>query len=480
MYRNFHIVFPDEDDPYFDSPIDGLAGGLSTFVTSDYNYAKHLREISLDTLSVGERAEAAYKPYLASVSCGKFMNTLLLLTLRQAQSLDTFRWNIRVELSRPIYKVLHDITSLRHLHLRLQAGPSLYETPPPLPYSSTQYSEYAAPTSTAQWGNAGNGSLDPVTVYGPPPSMTPSSPIFKSSWKNRASKKPSGTKEPPTISGFKNLETLSVLDIDSLDVVTEIRTCVRNSSSTLRKMKLSFSDNLAMKARKPSADTDLSESEDDEFQVVPPSTTANTYDNNGPAKEFRVQEERKAHEAVLGRIFDVEHSQVKGLHPSTEVKKEKEPQEQPLSADGQRFVDDINKVFRRMALHINGTSELRNLEQQDALDTILKAAKKYVSSEDAKAKPSSSSQEEPTTDESNPSKETSSELNLDGSADDMQLPHGPPERPSKLKASTYDVDPDDIDIEAPEEQLSLRLSLFPILLLRPIRLRRRDKFTQQK
>lgn len=91
LYRNFHIVFPDEDDPAFDSPIDGLAGGLETFVTSDYDYAEHLRDISLDTLSAGDKAETAYKPYLYSVSCGKFLNTLLLLTLRKARALETLR-----------------------------------------------------------------------------------------------------------------------------------------------------------------------------------------------------------------------------------------------------------------------------------------------------------------------------------------------------------------------------------------------------
>lgn len=91
LYRNFHIVFPDEDDPAYDTPIDGLASGLDTLATSEYNYAKHLRDISLDTHSAGDKAEQAYKPYLYSVSCGKFMNTLLLLALRKATSLETFR-----------------------------------------------------------------------------------------------------------------------------------------------------------------------------------------------------------------------------------------------------------------------------------------------------------------------------------------------------------------------------------------------------
>lgn len=91
LYKNFHIVFPDEDDPSYESPIDGLAGGLDTFTTSEYDYAQYLKEIMLDTLSGGEKGERAYKDYTFDVSCGKFMNTLFLLTLRKAKALETFR-----------------------------------------------------------------------------------------------------------------------------------------------------------------------------------------------------------------------------------------------------------------------------------------------------------------------------------------------------------------------------------------------------
>lgn len=92
LYRSFNILFPDDDDVRFESPIDGLAGGLDTFTTSDYNYAKHLRELSMDTVSTGVKAEHAYKPYLYSTSCGKFLNTLLYLTLQKARSLESFRY----------------------------------------------------------------------------------------------------------------------------------------------------------------------------------------------------------------------------------------------------------------------------------------------------------------------------------------------------------------------------------------------------
>lgn len=91
LYRSFHILFPDEDDPSNDYPFDSLAGGLETFVTSEYNYAGYLKEFIMETQSGGEKGERAYRHYLLDVSCGKFMNTLLLLTLRKAKVLETFR-----------------------------------------------------------------------------------------------------------------------------------------------------------------------------------------------------------------------------------------------------------------------------------------------------------------------------------------------------------------------------------------------------
>lgn len=91
LYKHFHIVFPDDDDPY-ESPVDGLASGLNTFATSEYDYAKHVKDVSLDTLSAGEKAELSYKDYLAEESCGKFLNTLVLLMLRKAKTLEKLRY----------------------------------------------------------------------------------------------------------------------------------------------------------------------------------------------------------------------------------------------------------------------------------------------------------------------------------------------------------------------------------------------------
>jgi hypothetical protein len=91
LYRHFHLVFPDEDNLQFDNSVDYLARGLDTFVTSDYNYAQYLRDVAFDTYYLGDKAEGSYRPYLASLSCGKFLNTLLLLTLRKARGLEAFK-----------------------------------------------------------------------------------------------------------------------------------------------------------------------------------------------------------------------------------------------------------------------------------------------------------------------------------------------------------------------------------------------------
>jgi hypothetical protein len=465
-------VFPDEDDPTFDSPIDGLAGGLDTFVTSEYDYAKHLRDLSLDTLSSGDKAETAYKPYLYTVSCGKFMNTLLLLTLRKSKALTTFRWNIRVELSRPVYKALHDITTLKNLHLRMQAGPSLYETPPPLPYYvHPPISSTAAVFSTTWPDGLADPSLGtfipqvpalpslfatqpmmayaPMT-YAPPPATAPPLPVYKPSLKSKNSKKQRDAKEPPTISGFKDLETLCILDVDNLDVISEIQACVRNSSSKLRKLKLSFSDRLANMARKPCVDVDPNESDDDdEFQVVP--MNSNHDDGSGPAKAFRAQEERKSQEGVLGRIFDIEPFSIKKFAAPEKGKKEPVP-EQPAENRKEEFVGAIKTVSERLFAGINGTVDVTQ-SQQELLDILVKAAKQYVEDveKESTADSSHSATVQGLTQPSNvPEAGPSAEANETA----QKEPTNGSNTIDSVKSRQDDgTKPEDIDVDAPEEQL---------------------------
>ncbi|KAI6781102.1 uncharacterized protein J7T54_003269 [Emericellopsis cladophorae] len=315
LYREFNIIFPDDEEVLLDKPIDGLAGGLDTLTTSDYNYAQHLREISMDTLSLGMKGEMSYQPYLYRASCGKFFNTLLYLTLKKAKKLETFKWNIRVELTRQVYRELHRMGSLKNLHLRMQAGESYYMPPPPLP---------AAPIPTAaevwtpdHWSGPppampSTVSL-PLTVNlpplpGPPPALVPPS---KKLPKSRAARKDSFFKEPPTVSGFAKLQSLAVLDIDDLDISTELAACVKNSSRTLKRLSLSFSSSLATEARRPPHDSDPDDSDiDEEFTVNGHGHHHHhhNHESTSAAKVFRAQEERKVQESFLARIFEVEAS----------------------------------------------------------------------------------------------------------------------------------------------------------------------------
>ncbi|KAH6687744.1 F-box domain-containing protein [Plectosphaerella plurivora] len=449
LYRHFHIVFPDDDDPAFDSPIDSLAGGLETFVTSEYDYAQHMRELLLDTLSVGNKAETAYKPYLFSLSCGKFMNTLLLLTLRKAKSLETFHWNIRVELSRQVYRALHQMTSLRHLHLRLQAGPSLFEVPPPLPYSPVPSTAHTAPTAS-YWHPAADSSLSSSSVSSGFPyggnSNTASLPSPKAlAPKNR--RKTTIDIDPPTISGFKKLKTLSVLDIDSLELVTEIKACIRNSSLTLNKLKLSFSSRLATQARKPRArDLDVDDDDpDDDFQVVPLPPPSSSWDDAAPSVvAFRAQQERKAQEAVLGRIFDLEHYLVKqepqALVPEKEKKDVPETAtaaEPEHSGPGQLFMDRLKEVSDRLALETEDGLDLDSETKQEILASIYRAAKKYTDALDSAT--------EPTAESATKTKpEATTQAQVETETDDAK-------KDTKTSFQTSDKvsSPEDIDIEAP-------------------------------
>ncbi|KAK8868910.1 hypothetical protein PGQ11_007488 [Apiospora arundinis] len=463
IYRNFHIVFPDEDDPSFDSPIDGLAGGLDTFVTSEYNYAQHLRDISLDTLSAGDKAESAYKPYLFGVSCGKFMNSLLLLTLRKATALDSFRWNIRVELSRPVYRALHNISSLKHVHLRMQSGLSLYEPPPPLPYYSSappnmpvttaahvppppmavvpSIEVNTAPTMSNLFGAPG------TVTWGPPPVLpSPAShaPVAKHGPKAKPPKKQISTeKEPPTIGGFKRLESLGVLDIDSLDMVTEIKKCIENSSSTLKKLKLSFSDALATQARKPCLVDPNDSDEDDDFQVVPMSSGYD--DGSGPAKAFRAQEERKLQESVLGRIFDIEPF----VPRAPPVSKEKKPDSSLTKLDASHhFINSMSNVAKRLMLGVDGSSSLTS-QRQECLDLMVEAAKKYVAfKEDLQSSKGAAA------DGAGPSGGGSDGPAAASKNDDAEtVAEGASSSVLRTQNDQNETRPEDIDVAAPEEQL---------------------------
>jgi hypothetical protein len=268
-------------------------------------------------------------------------------------------------------------------------------------------------------------------------------------------KKPPTAVNPPTLSGFKNLKTLSVLDIDDLDVVTELKTCVRNSHATLSKLKLSFSHSMAMRARKPPPDIDPDDSDpDDEFQVVPvlaPPPVTPYDDVSGPARAFRAQEERKTQESVLGRIFDVEPEVVKKPSKTPRDKENEPPSEEKKTKPGQYFIDSLMAVSEKLMKDLAGSDDFA-AAQQEILDTIATAARTYVAESEVRAAAS----KEDAVDGGSSARGV--EMNVEAEPDapkteDAQQDEGSlfgPKTP-KGKELEQDADPDDINIEEPVE-----------------------------
>ncbi|TAQ91463.1 hypothetical protein B7494_g143 [Chlorociboria aeruginascens] len=489
LYRTFHIVFPDEEDPANDTPIDGLAGGLDTFVTSEYDYATYLREIILETLTGGEKGERAYRHYLYDVSCGKFLSTLLLLTLRKATKLETFRWDIRVELSREVFKTLHRIASLKHLQIRMQVGRSLYQIPPAIPASSTLNSDGGLPLPPPPPSHSGNTNTVPVNpppfnqpLFNPPPfpNNPPPPPVITNSFsagskllkaqKSAKALLPTIKKKPPTISGFKEMKSLAVLDMDTLEYIDEIKECVKNSSASLSSLKLSFSETLANRSRKPPPEIhsdDDSDQEDEFGQLIPPPGGAppptSTADASNPTKAIAAQEEKKAQDAVLGRIF--------GIEPIVP----RSPKEASTKADGAAdSEDDPKKKFERnlilaaakLMTAINPGANITE-DGKETLAMVTKAARLYI--EDMEKKPNERGEKEKkgkkepaksTNDSTAKATPASSNAGVDGieepmmsgaAVDEDKGLFDEVEKKDKEKSIVEGIsNPDDINIEEPE------------------------------
>lgn len=358
-----------------------------------------------------------------------------------------------------MFKALHQINTLTHLHIRLQAGPSIYEPPPPLPLYSPS-SSTASLVSHAQippyaiiHGGFNYPPPPPPFYLHPPTSTLPPPPPPSRASKAKALKK-SASRNPPTLSGFKNLRTLSILDIDDLEVITELKSCIRNSQGTLDKLKLSFSTSLALRARKPPPEIDPDDSDpDDEFQVVPssaPPPLPTWGDTSGPARAFRAQEERKTQEAVLGRIFDVESYVVKKPARQTREKITEAPKKEPTSAPGIDFINSIKAVSNKLMNDLSGSDDLTSA-QQDILETLEAAARKYVAEEESR-------KETPKESETNGESSSAGGKGPEAAGADTALNGQQAEaslfeqKTARSKENEQDSsNPEDIDVEAPVE-----------------------------
>ena len=371
------------------------------------------------------------------------------------------RWNVRVELSRQVYKELHQLESLSHLHIRLQAGPSQYESPLPLPYNAANLSSALGPAHAMPMS-----SLPPPPSFGfipppPPPGgfyVPPTSihiiPMPKPP-RARVPKKVSLAKQPPTLSGFKNLKSLSILDIETLDIVPELQSCLRNSARTLTRLKLSFSEKLAASARKPSVDPEPEDS-DQEDEIMPlPNSHAQNEEMSGPARAFRAQEERKTQEAVLGRIFDLEPAAAeKPLAPVVVIVDNASAKTKAKSEE--ELVDCMKTITTKFMgeLKAKFVGELECPPSFEVIDMVALAAKKYI--EEARAKKTKQDEDSsaPGASSSSPSQPADDDKATEAGDSEVSL-FSETASSGKAKDDKRGASPDDINIEEPEEQLSI-------------------------
>jgi len=274
-------------------------------------------------------------------------------------------------LSRPVFKALHEIGGLQHIRIRLQVGSPLHVEPQPLPLST--FGPNDTPSSN--------------------PANLPSIFMLKATKQSQTPTKASDG--PPTFSGFKELSSLAVLDMDTLDYIPELAKCVSSSACTLKRLELSISETLALRARKPGAPHDSDDETDpdiDENENVwvappplPPPPAALGLGPLLPSSEADIRKERLAQEDLLARIFGLENlsSDVQKLDKEAEAVAAK-PKEDAQKA----FLKDLKSVMSKLIIATSSHNG-SNFKPQKALDMVEKAAEKYLNAAD-KAEGSSS------------------------------------------------------------------------------------------
>lgn len=209
-------------------------------------------------------------------------------------------------------------------------------------------------------------------------------------------------------SGFKFLSNLALLGISNHDCLGEIAGCLRSSSTTLKSLALSISDDLALKARKPSAQATLLDNasdtdpdgEDDEEQLI--GTTLQPSTNPGQTvNEADIRKEKLAQENILAKIFDLQTVAAQGRKLEKSVLRPSAPVHPKQLEDDNNMMADLKKMLRVFLESASGSfdSEQQRIEAQSFMknlaDKYLEATKKPT--KDGTKKTTAGSSKFPTT-----------------------------------------------------------------------------------
>lgn len=160
-----------------------------------------------------------------------------------------YRWDVRVKLSPEVFKVLQERESLKRFHLRMpEAFPARTLAMAPASTMSLVYSfvplnlspghQHPVPpqhihAALLQQVHNGSNQGTSIHIQKPPEALS------------------QVAKQPPMFRGFTGLKCLAILDMDTTAYAFEISQCIKNSSSSLESLTLSFSERMAAEARTP-------------------------------------------------------------------------------------------------------------------------------------------------------------------------------------------------------------------------------------
>lgn len=361
LYRSINYTIPDDGNSAL---VDPLVDMLETLATSEYGYATFVKEIYVTSAALSERSERLCRDRLSTSSCGKLLNLTLHMVLKRTTLLETFIWDLRIELSPSVLSRLSRISSLQHLSVRLQPGQSMY---------SRAWTSYGitSPLPTFPATYSGN----QVVVDAP-----------KNAPRRSAERQ---SKATGSFAQFKNLASFGALDIDTLDYVPELAKCISASSKSLKHLALSFSESMTRKAKEAqtdTSDTELTISDGDLSETGAPSPHLGSQEHSAETWQMA----REAQEAALAKIL--------GLHSSLETKSKSNSIDKLVSQADREVLNTVKnshrnekdqeflKNIREISRMIPDLSGKKDAKSQKFVDKLERAATKYLERSDFSTK----------------------------------------------------------------------------------------------
>ncbi|PYI04164.1 hypothetical protein BO78DRAFT_320995 [Aspergillus sclerotiicarbonarius CBS 121057] len=377
LYRDICYAIHADDPIHTQTSLDRFAAMVETVNSSDHEYASWVKDITVTHIAPYEsdnrQGVIIQKPEL-SYDAGRHLNSLLAITVSKTTNLASFNWDIRLELTASVFQALSRVPDLRDLQIRLPARKAAGATDPVLGQMLQTPHFHFSMVNPPTRGSRGTPGAEAHLL-----------------------KDLGHLQLPSTFSLMADLKSLAVLDIDDLRIVPQLPQCISKCSSTLKSLKLSFSDNLAKSARKRTLANTPGDTMtvDNTFTINAQGTNQLIAQTVGPLSSNPslpsdpvICRERSIQESVLAYIF-----QVGGLTLRTKALEEALQNEHrqslagspPISDDvrDRRFVRALRSLSRMLP-----TMMVLNSDHAGIIGTlhrIDKATTQYLDSQSSKS-----------------------------------------------------------------------------------------------